>query len=305
MLEIDLNKFRKIGVPITGKYLDYEVIAEGKLYQIETKGTTQQYYSKMVKDIIEKKQETSNAYLRFGTVTTLQGYKFFRSSECIVVDDPPVEKSPVDSDYFENQLTYYAIYLSFILDSKYYNRYIKYVKLNKTRRVNINKNKFFTSYEFKGRIYFGECFDYRLIRKNIDNALNTNLPEKMSVFDYLTEKVGRTKFFIGLEEGLLKAINKKDRTFLEKYNSERILEDNADTYRFLDTDGILIIRSFNKADKQLEQVFDEKEVEKRIGFYHNYIRGLAHKCGAPCTSPSIQGKPCEIHTFREFCHWHR
>ena len=304
LLNTSLHKFSKIGVPIKGKYLDYEVIVEERKYELETKGTVKQYFKTMVDDIINKKKTTSDAYLRFGAIAAVQGSAFERTAECVIVDDPPEDKDPVDVDYFANQLNYYAIYLSFILDSKYYNWYISGVIKKSSSSPNINKRKFFARYEFHGNFYYGECFDYRLIQTNVEVAVREQ-NSRDGVFNLLTTRVGVTKFFIGLNEDVINAINKRDRTKMENYRSEKILEDGAGFYRFLDLDGILIIKSTKNADEQLEKLFTEQEVEKRLNLYIGYLRGQAHDCGSPCESPGLEGKPCEIRTFREACHWHR
>ena len=303
LLDIGLNKFEKIGVPVDGKYMDYKVVVDGKLYEMEAKGTTQPSFSKMVKDIIAKKS-FSGAHLKFGTIAAIEGHRYSRKVRCVVVDDPPIEGQLVEADYFRNQLSYYAVFLGFILDPKYYNRYANRVADKAFPRRSIAEGKFFGRYEFNGSTYLGECFDNRLIRRNVEMVLE-NRTTDIGGFDLLTQIVGKTKFFIGLDEKVISAINRKDREFMENYRSERIFNTGDSTYQFLDVDGILIVKSKGGADEQLESIFTEEDVQKRLDLYEQYIRGIAHECGQPCHSPGIVGKSCAIRTFREACHWHR
>jgi len=67
----------------------------------------------------------------------------------------------------------------------------------------------------------------------------------------------------------------------------------------------LIIKSTDGFDKQLENIFTEDEVKKRLGLSFEETKGNSHKCGEPCTSREIEGKPCEMNTFRNKCHHHR
>ena len=142
LLDIGLDKFVKIGVPVDGKYMDYNVIVDGMLYELETKGTTQPYFSEMAQDIIDKKK-LSKAHLKFGTIAAIEGHRHSRMVECVVVDDPPTEGELVEADYFRNQLSYYAVFLGFILDSKYYNRYIGRVIKKRSSRSSIAERKYF------------------------------------------------------------------------------------------------------------------------------------------------------------------
>lgn len=303
LLDIGLDKFVKIGAPIDGKYMDYNVVVDGILYEMEAKGTTQKYFHGMVNDIIAKKN-LSGAHLKFGTIAAIEGHMYSRNVECVIVDDPPVNGELVDADYFRIQLSYYAVFLGFILDSKYYNHYISRVMRNASTRRSIAEGKFFGKYLFNGKTYLGECFDYRLIRNNVELFLKNGVVSEEG-FDFLTQVVGKTKFFIGLDEDVVTAINTNKREFMENYRSLRVLSNFDGMYQFLDTDGILIVKSIGGRDEQLEKIFTESEVQKRLGLYGQYVRGVAHECGSPCHSRGLEGKPCSIRTFREACHWHR
>ncbi|MFP5039752.1 hypothetical protein [Parasediminibacterium sp. JCM 36343] len=306
LLNTSPSKFKKIGVPIEGKYLDYSIIVENKEYELETKGTVNKYYSTFKNDILEKKKDQSlkSVFLRFGTIAMINNFGDTKLSQCVIVDDPPNDNNIASDDSsFEVQLLNYGIFLSYILDSKYFNKYIRPLKQKQLRKVKINQKKFFTKYIFKGKEFYGECFDYRLIRENedVNNGLNNNL----DLFQEKTRKFGKTKFFIGLELKVIEAINRKHIDNLKNYEAEWTLEDEGLTIKFLDKDGILIVKSKDGDDNQLENIFTEAEVKKRLGYSFNQQLGNAHTCGAPCRSREIKDKSCEIRTYREFCHFHR
>jgi len=306
LLNTSPSKFKKIGEPVEGKYLDYSVVEDNKEYELETKGTVSKYYSSFKNDILKKKKDQSlkNVFLRFGTIAMINNYGEKKTSKCVVVDDPPEDDNTADeSNTFETQLFNYGIFLSYILDSKYYNKYIKPLRKKRFGKVKINQKKFFAKYAFNDSEFYGECFDYRLIREEYapDNYKNI----EATFFKEKTKKIGKTKFFIGLESTIIEAINRENIDYLKSYKTERILESNKQTVKFLNKDGILIIKSKGGDDKQLESIFTEEEVEERLHLSINQQLGLTHKCGAPCRSKEIRNKPCEIRTYREHCHFHR
>ena len=306
LLKTNPSKFKKIGVPSEGKYLDYSVIVDEKEYEFETKGTISNYYSKFKKDILDKKNNKNlkDVYFRFGTIAMINNSDDLKDSKCVVVDDPPNEDiKPNFENSFETQLLNYGIFLSYILDSKYYNKYIKPLKKNQYKKVKINVKKFFTKYIFNNKEYYGECFDYRLIREELETFKYLDKPK--DILASKTEKFGKTKFFIGLDFEIIEAINRKDFKLLNKYQSEWIYKENSKSSKFLDKDGILIVKSRDGEDQQLENIFTEEEVENRLGDSYNQQLGITHKCGAPCRSKDIKGKPCEIKTYRKYCHFHR
>jgi hypothetical protein len=304
LLKTNPNKIKKIGVPQEGKYLDYSTIVDEKEYEIETKGTVNDSYGSMKKDILEKKSNPSHkkVFLRFGTITLLKNNnKNKTSSKCVIVDDPPEDIKPNKDETFLTQLWSYATFLSYILDSKYYNKYVKPLKQRRIRRIKINSRKFFGTYSISNKLYLGECFDYRLIKNTpmIKDDINLNT-ENLNI-----KRKSITKFFIGLDESVINAINKRDYTFLNNFTSNTFFIEEKNITKFLDKDGILIIKSTDKADVQLENIFSEEEVQKRMNLHDKFIKGLSHQCGAPCRSKEKKGKPCEIWTFREHCHFHR
>ena len=306
LLKTNPSRFKKIGTPTNGKYLDYSIIEENKEYELETKGTVGQYYSRFRNDILQKKKDQSfkNVFLRFGTIAMINNRGDKNDSKCVIVDDPPNSNNITKDNSFQIQLLNYGIFLSYILDSKYYNKYIKPLKSKKIDKVKINKKKFFTKYVFKNKEFYGECFDYRLIRDEEFKKLN--LSENIStLFEKKTQKHGKTKFFIGLDSEIIEAINHKDKEFMRNFSEGWTLNENELTIKFLDKDGILIIKSTNGDDEQLESIFSEDEVKKRLHLSTNQLLRKPHKCGAPCRSREIKGKPCDVRTYRSFCHFHR
>lgn len=224
LLKTNPNKLKKIGVAESGKYLDYSTIVDGKEYEIETKGTVSKYYTSFKNDILKKKEDSSIkvVYQRFGTISMFNNQGVSSDSKCVIVDDPPINRSVENDDTFETQLLSYATLLSVILDSKYYNKYINPLINKKKARIRINERKFFGKYTFKGKNYFGECFDYRLIRENF-SGLGIDNKDLNKLFETVTKGKGKTKFFIGIDETVIRAINKKDIEFLKRYNSDNVL----------------------------------------------------------------------------------
>ncbi|SMC87790.1 hypothetical protein [Pedobacter africanus] len=159
ILNTNPNKFKKIGKPVKGKYLDYSTVLNSKEYEVETKGTIKKHHSAMKNDIINKKTNTSlkAVHLRYGVISKLKRIGEPGKSKCIILDDPPQDIIANEDEIFKTQLWAYASFLSYILDSKYYNRYVKPLAKNRLRSVRINNKKFFTKYSFNGNLYYGEC----------------------------------------------------------------------------------------------------------------------------------------------------
>jgi hypothetical protein len=225
LLNTSPSKFKKIGVPINGKYLDYSIIEDNKKYELETKGTVSKYYSSFKNDIIQKKKSQSlkDVYLRFGTIAMINNCGDTKTTQCVIVDDPPNEDIITNDDSFQTQLFNYGIFLSYILDSKYYNKYIKPLKQGQLNKVKINLKKFFTKYTFKGKDFYGECFDYRLIREDLEPLIYSDRIEDL--LKAKTERYGKTKFFIGLDINVIEAINKRKKKYLNNYEVEWTLEE--------------------------------------------------------------------------------
>ena len=118
-------------------------------------------------------------------------------------------------------------------------------------------------------------------------------------------KLVKQKIFIGLEDNVIKKLNDKDSDFFNLYScQERYINDTFVT-KYLDSDGILIVKSQDGRDQQIEEIFTEKIVESRLGLFGNYFKRESHECGSPCTSRRKEGQPCKKKTFRDHCHFHR
>ncbi|MES2512895.1 MAG: hypothetical protein V4580_02070 [Bacteroidota bacterium] len=303
LLKVNPNKFSKIGTPIKGKYLDYSVIVNSKIYDIETKGTVSKNFTSMKDDVLSKKESSKGkkTFLKYGTIALLSDEKHSRKATCIIVDDPPTNETTDEDNSLEIQLRNYATLLSFILDTKYYNRFIRPVLKKEQRKIRISKTKFFGRYAFKGKYFLGECFDYRLIRVDFDNDPIASY----SSFQTATEKIGNTKIFIGLEEDLIETINKRNFDELKQYSRKPIYIEEKNLTQYLSEDGVLIVKSTNHSDQQIEDIFPEDVVKERFNLGNSFERKKRHKCGAPCRSKQIEGKPCERLTYRKHCYWHR
>jgi hypothetical protein len=310
LLGTKAHKFKKIPPVSEGKYLDYSIVEANRLYEIETKGTVSTSVNAMIDDILAKKANTTGrAYLRFGTITKIKNNAAEnRVSSCLIVDEPPDDNAneEQDPDIRDTILANYGLFLSYILDSKYYNRFIRPVLDKRRVAKQIDTGKFYGTYVFKGKEYLGECFDYRLIENNIRAAANAGGSREVgAVFKRITERVGRTKFFLGLDKRLVEAINKGDYGYLSRFETDSEIIEEDGSYEFLDTDGILVVKSRGGSNKQLDLLFPEKKVESRVRLYASYVQGEAHRCGAPCRSPQKEGEPCQKLTYRSHCYFHR
>lgn len=303
-----LNKKEIENIPISTKQekrLDYKSTYNGSEIHIETKGTTSKYNVKtMIQDIHAKKVGKNNIAHKFGFVTLFDGLNKNNGTK-IYVTDPPVESFEINHIGIYKYIYYYLIYFSFILDNPEYN------KLYKTliQKRNINKNtikidKFDYSFTYKNKKYLGQCFDKRLILKLIQNSINSN-DTISSLFKKLTKNYNKNKYFLGLDIEILKNINSRNIKFLDNYISEDIYDIHKNYSYIQMSDGILFIISKNGILPEMEQKFTESEVKKRLGHLYAFERREPHRCGASCRSKDIEGKPCDILTYRDHCHFHR
>jgi hypothetical protein len=310
LIGYNLNTLNKIPPAVEGKYLDYSFVMDKNLYEIETKGTVSVYSTSMIKDIVEKKRNKREIFLRFGTIAHILDDKEESKSELLIVDDPPSnnnKKKNLDSIEFINN---YLSYLAFIVDNTQYNKLIRQIKSNKINKIRIKKGKFFGTYSLNNQDYVGEYFDRRLVIKNIEKSfskLNDSISKRIlkSFFKEYTAKIGKHKFFIGIDRRIVDLINDGDFDKLGNFSVHKFLEEHENKYRFLDSDGVLVVKSVNGSDTQIENMFNENEVEKRLGLYLNYLNGQQHECGADCRSRNKIGQSCQILTYRKYCHFHR
>jgi hypothetical protein len=305
LLKVNPNRFTKIPPPKKKeKYLDYSANIDIGKVDIELKGTINSSTARSMIDDIKKKKNNSDSPIKFGTVTLLSKPDKRKSSEIIVCDDPPNPNSSSEELSFDGFITHYLDYLSFILDNSYYNRFVKRLWSFRRYPPRLPIKKIKNVYVFRGEEYLGEYFDSRLIYENILSCYELDI-KLSSLFKRLTDKIGRTKYFIGISKTVFNIYNKRYEKMLSNYSSDTALEETKEGFILLDSDGVLIVKSIEGKYKQVEKRFTENDVKERLGYHLNFKEGNSHECGAPCRSRDIEGKPCEIKTYRGHCHFHR
>lgn len=303
-----INKKEIENIPISTKQekrLDYKSTFNGNEIHIETKGTTSKYNVKtMINDIHAKKVGKDSINHKYGFVTLFDGLNKNNGTK-IYVTDPSIE--PFENNYngVYKYIYYYLIYFSFILDNPEYNKLFKTLIYKKSvNRNTIKIDKFDYSFTFRNKKYLGQCFDKRLISKLIQNSMMDD-DTVTSLFKKLTKNYDRNKYFLGLDIEILKNINSRNIEFLNSYILEDIYDTHEDYSYIQMSDGVLFIISKNGALPEMEEKFSESEVKKRLGQLYSFEKKEPHRCGASCRSKDIEGKPCEILTYREHCHFHR
>ncbi len=305
----DLDKKEIENIPISDKKekrLDYKSIYNGNEIHIETKGTTDKYKVKgMIDDIHSKKNGKTHIAHKYGFVTLYDKIGESNGSK-IFITDPPTESMPTYFKGIFKYINYYLTYLSFILDNMEYNKVINVLKKNQRIPRNFIKTKKLKyNFSFDNKKYLGQCFDKRLILDLIIRSTNIKKDNESALFNRLTEHNNKNKYFLGIDEKILDNFNLKNLDFFKEYQSNTKYYSKEDYSYIQMEDGILLIISKNGALEEMEEKFPESEVKKRLTLVYDYIRGYAHKCGAPCKTDDIFGKPCENLTYREHCHLHR
>lgn len=271
--------------------------------KLETKGTLDDNkigYCK--KDILLKKEQELSNSLKIGTITLVRKKGSVNPSKLIVCDDyfQPVKKISNITHYFE----YYLPILSLILDNYNYNRIVKRLNGGAIIKNLISKRKIFGSYKYNNKDYLGNFFDRRLIFEKVKRFAKES-SSKNNLFTILTKEEGITKYFVGISKEVIDALNNLDVESLGKFIGSFNIEEDLERTLFLDIDDTLIVKSSNFSDKQIEEIFPEKEVEKRLKFEEDFVKRESHECGASCRSKEKEGKSCEIKVYRGHCHFHR
>lgn len=299
------EEISKIPAPkVKAKYLDYKFTLNGKLYELETKGTTSKSIGSFVKDILNKKKSSSSAYLRFGTVAVLAKPNGAHKSKLHICDDPPRD---ADEYLPKDDVPWHYIYaLGYLLDNKHYNKYQKFLS-GKIAMDDELSNSFFATYRFRSCVYVGEFFDYRLNLDNLSKILTGRENSIDDVFRKATRIQGRTKIFIGIDKRIVALIEKGKglRDILELDHNAELTTGPAGQRILLGSDGILLVLCPDKADAQVDNQFTETEVKRRMGHLIGFERREPDVCGMPCRSREKEGKSCEIKTYRGACHFHR
>ncbi|MDA8226569.1 MAG: hypothetical protein M0T74_02485 [Desulfitobacterium hafniense] len=306
LLKVNPNIIKRIPSPKTqkGKYLDFKFTKENVEYEVETKGTV--YHSKLnsiIEDVQGKKRDSKTTGCKYGVITLANKEEDKKPSKIVICDDLNNKRSNKIyflNDYFE----YYNLFLSFILDSTYYNRLVAQIDRGRLRRNVIKTNNIKGEYIYNGVKYKGQYFDRRLVLDYIANYYSVDI--KLNVlFKLLTNQLGRQKYFLGLDPKIIDYLNNKDVIGLRKYSQERAFIEESKKRLIRDIDGVIFVSSKSGGDNQIEKNFGENEVKERLSYILGSITNTPHECGAPCRSKEKEGKPCEKLTFREHCHFHR
>ena len=303
LLKVNPNVIKRIPPAKEGKYLDFKIPTSSKEYEVETKGTINLSKKKAFLDDIEKKKENSTtAAIKCGVITIVNKEDDTRSSKIIVSDDWNENNSTIELsliDYFQ----YYELFLSFILDSTYYNRMHKKVLSKKISKNMIRNKSIPHEYIYEGRRYAGQFFDKRLILDLIRIFFYSEMKVE-ELYRKMTEKFGKLQIFMGIDRKLLDCLNSCRLDMLQKITGEKKVLIEKERQLILDSDGIIIVIS-DGSDKQFYDKFTEQEVISRMQYVVNSINNTPHECGAPCRSRQKEGEPCQKITYREHCHFHR
>jgi hypothetical protein len=303
LLKVNPNVIKRIAPADTGKYLDFEITKSNKKYEIETKGTI--YHSKknaLLKDIAEKKLNNNTKSIKCGVITLANKANNSKKSKLVICDDWNEERENNTlsiKEYYE----YYELFLSFILDSTYYNRLYKKVNNNNLTGNMIKKNMIPSKYLFDCRNYLGQYFDRRLILDFIADLYDENIKLKV-LFGKMTKAIGKKKFFLGIDENIINSLNRMNAKKMTNYDVKRVIKTDENRKIIVDSDGVIFIAA-NDKDQQFRANFPESEVMRRMGYILGSINNMPHECGAMCRSKEKEGEKCKKLTFREHCHFHR
>jgi len=296
------------------KFLDFVYYVKNLKYLHETKGTASTYITSFKNDIINKKidayilatttiEHYEDQFAVFlGTITHACSYKDTRSTTIVVMDDYNERHNDKIYDIY-HFLSYYMFILSVTYDRIAYNQIRQDYLARRISQNFINLELFGGRYIHNGEMYWGQFFDSRLIVEKI-RELHTQGIEFNAFFALMTEHTGKRKYFLGISQTMLNAMNNFDIITLQK-GTTKIYLDTEYTSLILDNDGMIFIKSFNQVDSQIEQQYPEETVKNRLMMIFEYLFNERHVCGAPCRSRNKQGQPCQIKTYRDHCHFHR
>lgn len=306
LFQFKRKDIQKIGVSKKReKRLDFKVDTPTLKIDIETKGTTGAgTVASMIGDIHAKKTGKPNGISRFGFVTLLRKLSDNDQTK-IFVTDPDGELHPPSFKGVFNYIAHYCQYLSFALDNSNYNRVVR--KLLAGKRYNrrlINTDRIRYRFSFKGRVYLGQCFDKRL-QGDLISQYGKDVKSIDALYSVLTKQIGKEKYFLGVDYAVLNAINLKDESFLDSYESNDSYSTINQHEYFEMSDGALFIKSTNGSLPEMERQFTETDVKSRLRGIISFDRREPHLCGAPCRSREKEGDPCQIMTYRDYCHFHR
>lgn len=304
LLKINPNVIQRIKAQKNKKYLDFKILKQSKQYEIETKGTiNHSKKNSLLKDILAKKKDSNTNAIKCGVITLANKSNNKSSSKLIVCDDWD-EKSVNNDMTFMDYFYYYEFFLSFIMDSTFYNRmHQKTEKYGNVKNL-INVKSIPFCYMYNERKFVGQYFDKRLIIQLIKESYYEGINID-ALYEKMTEKVGINQLFIGIDYEIIKCLNNVDVDEIEKYVIEKsIVIENKTEVVMCDVDGIIIVASKGK-NEQFRNDFTDAIVKARMGYILNYITNSPHECGGVCRSREKEGELCKKLTFRERCHFHR
>lgn len=304
LLGINKNKIKKIPKAENGeKYLDFSFSESDKMYECETKGTTRKNnIGAIIKDVKDKKKNKPDIACRFGVVTLARKSEEEDHSKIVVCDDYDNIENKYKYDIY-HYLDYYKFILSVILDNPAYNKLERAIGKGVTHSLKIVPKKISGLYVYNGTEYMGRYFDKRLILDIIKRLYKKGM-DKEALFKLLTSKMGREKYFLGISRDIVTALNTSNMTLLSQ-KQKQLIDETYNKLVILGNDGVIFIKSSDGIDDQVETRFTEQDVKNRLNLIFNYANRSPHRCKAPCRSREIKGKPCDIMTFREHCHFHR
>jgi hypothetical protein len=306
LLSVVANRVKKIGRDGTKKRLDFEILKDGKRYEVETRSTSySSSINRMLTEVLAKKAEQEDTAIRFGAVTLSRSPDDTGQSYISVCDDNDETRVTTEKYRITDFINYYLPVLSLVLDSHYFNILSKNLEKGRIRKRMIKADKIKKRIKHEGFTYCGDAFDRRLILKKVRENARTNESSE-TVLRRLTNVEGVHQTFIGIDERLIDMLNANDLEGVTVYRGEKFYEEHG-TYTIGSTgDGVIVIEILEDSPSYLRALLPREEIKERLSQVIRYSEGGEKPmCGAPCRSREIEGKPCEIRTYRGHCHFHR
>jgi hypothetical protein len=304
LFNLNPNRIKKLPRPNRRvPYLDYSAISRNKKLEIELKGTT--YESKianLITKCLSKKSASQNTAQKFGVITLIRKEGEIRDSKIVVCDDPEDNNKVDVREEIDTILEHYLPVLSFTLKPRDYNEFRRVLGINKDKikELQLIPKAFKHQVLYDGKKFLGGFFDKRLISENI-----LKFSGEHGNFELLTSKLGKVKYFLGIDEQIIDIINNKNYSKLLEYNSSEKVIENENGSVSITSDGVIFIKTTKGFNKEVEEKYTEKEVERIFNLFFKYLKRSPHYCGAPCRSKSREGRPCRIKTYGDRCHFHR
>lgn len=304
LLKINPNAIQRIKAQKKKKYLDFKVLTQSKQYEIETKGTiNHSKKNSLLNDILAKKKDSNTKAVKCGVITLANKFNNKVPSRLIVCDD--WEEKSIDNDMaFMDYFYYYEFFLSFIMDSTFYNRmHHKIEKYDNVKNL-INTKSIPFCYMYNDRKFLGQYFDKRLIIELVKENYYKGMTLEL-LYEVMTEKVGISQIFLGIDYEMIKCLNSGNVDEIRTYAIEKsLVAENETEVVMCDVDGVIIVGS-RGGNPQFKNDFTDAVVKTRMKHILNYITNTPHECGGVCRSREKEGESCKKLTFRDRCHFHR